>query len=314
MGLFDGIKSAVGKVFGLGEPDSGDVTLASGPARGDEPAESQIVPWADDFLEECTARLAEFNKIADKDSPDFPGALADIVNKLRDKYEALDRVIPYQVRKVMGDNIIGPEAYKKVFGARDLGEIPPIPAHITKDLLSQKCELTQDGRTIAETHRLVFIPTKIDGEAFTLTQLAGLAEAAGKTFGRPKMFDDAKWFKEEPFANTPKEKGEWLLVPMTDLPNSREKSYREQQAELQKYPSYRGASILELLTTLIMNDLILRPERKEIGAYYNTYARCTDTSTSGARVGAGGLTDDGLDIYGTDDHRSVNLGVAIIRK
>ncbi len=319
--------------------DPGDVVSASGPSREAaevadhnvttvpsaldsdlvEPAASQIVPWADDFQKECEVKLAEFIAIADKDSPDFPGALADIVDEVREKYEALERLIPYEVRKAMGDHLIGPEAYKKVFGARDLGEIPPIPAHITKELLSEKCQLTTDGptknSTIAQTHRLVFIPAKIDGEAFTINHLVGIAEAAGKTLGRDKMFDSAERLKTEPFANTPKEKGEWLLIPMTILPNSRRKNYAEQQAELQKYDGYRVASALEKVTTLVMNDLILRPEREDIGAYYNTYARCTDTSTSGARVEVGAFETDGLDVVDYDvADRAGDLGLAVVRK
>jgi len=295
--------------------DPGDITSASGPARGKEPAESQIAPWADDFLKECEARLAEFNATADKDSPEYPGALADIVNEVREEFERQEALIPYEVRKVMGDHLIGPEAYKKVFGAKDLGEIPPIPAHITKELLSQECELSQDGRTIAETHRLLFIPAKIDGEALTIMHLAGLAEAAGKTLGRDKMFDSAERLKTEPFANTPKEKGEWLLIPMTDLPNSRSKTYDEQNAELKKYPDYRGASTLELVTTLIMNDLILQPRRENIGAYYRNGGRCTDKSASGGRVCAGDFVADGLGVgCNYDVARYDDLGRAVVRK
>ncbi len=300
--------------------DPGHVVSASGPARGDEPAESQIAPWADDFLEECTARLAEFIATADNDSPDFPGALADIVNEVREEYQRQDALIPYEVRKVMGDHLIGPEAYKKVFGAKDLGEVPPIPAHITKELLSQKCELTKDGgpkntSTIAETHRLVFIPSTIDGDPFTIMKLAELAESAGAALGRAKIFYSTSWYKNEPFANTTKEKGEWVLVPMTDLPNSRSKTYDKQNAELKKYPDYRGASALELVTTLIMNDLILQPRGRDIGVYSSNWGRCTDTSASGDRVYAGYFYAGGLFVgYYDDDSRRDDLGRAVVRK
>jgi hypothetical protein len=318
--------------------DPGYVVSASGPARGDEPAESQIVPWADDFLEECEARLAEFNATADKESPDYPGALADIVNEVRAEferdYEQFGYRIPPGVKEILGDHLIGPEAYKKIFGAKDLGEIPPIPAHITKELLSQKCYLTQDGSakyisTIAETHRLVFIPAKIDGDPFTIMRLANLAESAGAALGRPTMFQNTSWYKNESFANTAKKKGEWLLVPMTDLPNSRSKTYDEQNAQLQnyrdastlglvatlimnEYPDYRGASTLELVTTLIMNDLILQPRRENIGAYYNHYGRCTDTSASGVRVCAGFFDARGLVVAGFGDFRYDYLGRGVV--
>jgi hypothetical protein len=117
------------------------------------------------------------------------------------------------------------------------------------------------------------------------------------------------------YANTSKDKGEWVLVPMTDLPNSRNKTYDEQNAELKKYPDYRGASALELVTTLIMNDLILQPRREDIGAYYSNYCRCTDTSASGDRVCAGNFTAYGLGVYGrNDDRRDVNVGRAVVRK
>ena len=306
----------------------GDITSASGPAsapaRVEEKAESQIAPWADDFLKECEARLAEFNATADKESPDYPGALADIVNEVREEferdYEQFGYRIPPGVKEILGDHLIGPEAYKKVFGVTDLGEIPPIPAHITKELLREECELTKDGRTknistIAETHRLVFIPSTIDGDPFTIMKLAGLAESAGAALGRPKMFYYTSEYKPQPFAHISKEKGEWVLVPMTDLPNSRSKTYDEQNAELKKYPDYRGASALELVTTLIMNDFVLQPRRENIGAYYRNVGRCTDAWAFGERVDAGGFDAYGLCVdCNADDYRGDDLGRAVVRK
>ncbi len=319
MGLFDGIKSAVGKIFGSGEPDPGDITSTSGPARGAGKADPQIAPWADDFLEECKKRLDEFNATADKKSPEYPGALADIVNEVREEFERgyakLGDRIPPGVKEILGDHLIGPEAYKKVFGVTDLGEIPPIPAHITKQLLNKSCRLINYRSFVADTHCLVFIPGKIDGEPFTVMKLAAIAESAGATLGRPRMFCDTSWLADETFANTPKEKGEWVLVPTLDLPHSRHRTYSQQEMELRSYSDYRVASALELATALIMNDLISMPSREQTGPYYNNFGCCSDATKFGGRVGVGVLDADGLDInFAGEDDRYHDLGLAIVRK
>jgi hypothetical protein len=169
--------------------------------------------------------------------------------------------------------------------------------------------------TIAETHRLVFIPSTIDGDPFTIMKLAAIAESAGATLGRAEMFEDTSWYKNEPFANTSKAKGEWLLMPMTDLPNSINKNYGEQKAELQKYPDYRGATALELVTTLIMNDFVLQPRRENIGVWFDNWDRCTDMTSYGARVCAGGFRAGGLSVNDFDDaDRSGGMGRAVVRK
>ena len=129
------------------------------------------------------------------------------------------------------------------------------------------------------------------------------------------MFRDTSWYKNEPFVNTSKDKGEWVLAPMIDLPNSRYKTYNEQNAELQKYPHYRGASFLELVTTLIMNDLILQPRREDIGEYSSNEGRCTDKPASGGRVCAGDFDAGGLSVGCDDaDGRYDDLGRAVVRK
>ena len=76
-----------------------------------------------------------------------------------------------EIAKVMGPNYIGPEAYIDLLGAKGVGAIPPLPPDITEELLESPCPFLKEQK-IRETHLLVFIPNKIDGEDFTINSPA----------------------------------------------------------------------------------------------------------------------------------------------
>src|SRR5262245_48255848 len=112
---------------------------------------------------------AEQELAADPHNPDALRMLSDLVEEGLGDRSAADRL---RVRAEMGKNYLGPEALALI-GARDVGEVPPLPSALTPSLLRQPCPITRDGRTIAETHRLVFVPRQADGEPFTLLWLHG---------------------------------------------------------------------------------------------------------------------------------------------
>ena len=69
--MFDGIK----KVFGLGEPDPGDITSASGPARGAGKADPQIAPWQMIFLKSAKLDLPSLTPLQIKNLLNIPERL-----------------------------------------------------------------------------------------------------------------------------------------------------------------------------------------------------------------------------------------------
>lgn len=209
-------------------------------------------------------------------------------------------------KDLMGKNMVGPDA--RFFLGKDLGEIPTLPAQIM-GILNSKCELSNDGRTVAETHRLALVPASVDGKPLTLNALRALATEAGK--GRDPSFEGQQWYKYEAFANRPLETSTWVLAYETVAPKSRSKSDARQVALVEKLSNYRTARLLEHVGTMVFNDL----ENGE-RIYPSLYGRCEERSASGARVVAGffyarGLSLDEDDI---DGPRRDLLGRAVVRK
>lgn len=208
-------------------------------------------------------------------------------------------------KDLMGKNMVGPDA--RIFEGKDLGEIPALPANIM-EILNSKCELSNDGRTVAETHRLVLVPASIDGKPLTLNALREFATEAGK--GKDPSFYEQDWYDNEAFANKPLEKSTWVLEYETVAPKSENKTDAQQVALVEKLPNHRTAKILEHVGAMVFNDL-------ENGAriYPSMYGRCEERSASGARVSAGSFVAGGLIVDGNfGGYRHAYLGRAVVRK
>ena len=180
-------------------------------------------------------------------------------------------------RELLGAHYIGPESYQEIFGVKDVGSVPPIPAGVTAELLNAECPLAKDGRKIKDTHRLVFIPTALDGKKFTLWTLGNRAPEAQKKCGRGdllQIFDKRNGYQ---FANKSLSKGGWILMPMLLIPGTLGKAVWEQEKILRRqFPDYHLASVLEMAAGLVMNDLCVRPGRR-MGDYSRHYGQCSDT-------------------------------------
>jgi hypothetical protein len=145
-----------------------------------------------------------------------------------------------EAKELMGNKMVGPDA--RIFEGKDLGEIPALPANIM-EILNSKCDLSNDGRRVADTHRLVLVPASIDGKPLTLNALRELATEAVK--GKDPSFYGQDWYDNEAFANKPLEKSTWVLEYQTVAPKSENKTDAQQVALVEKLPNHRTAKILE---------------------------------------------------------------------
>lgn len=210
-----------------------------------------------------------------------------------------------EAKELMGNKMVGPDA--RIFEGKDLGEIPALPANIL-EILNSKCDLSNDGRRVADTHRLVLVPASIDGKPLTLNALRELATEAGK--GKDPSFYGQDWYDNEAFANKPLEKSTWVLEYQTVAPKSENKTDAQQVALVEKLPNHRTAKILEHVGAMVFNDL----ENGE-RIYPSIYGRCEERSASGARVDAGHFFAGGLLVDAFNgDSRLVYLGRAVVRK
>lgn len=211
------------------------------------------------------------------------------------------------IKEELGKNFIGAESYKEIFGL-SVEKAPEIPAKVTLELLNSECELTNDGRKVKETHRLVYVPSKIGDRDFTINSLKDLIteQDKGAVFYEQ---DKARWYDEEPFANESLTKGKWILMPIVDLPGTRDKTYDRQEPELLKYPEYHTAEALELATGLVMNYL-----KNNERLFSDFYGFCKTLTSSGLRVFLGDFLAVGLRVHGNDaTRRGDNLGRAVLR-
>lgn len=199
-----------------------------------------------------------------------------------------------EVETILGKNFIGPESIKKLLNVSDIGSVPPIPATVTRELLNKRCPLANDGRTIAETHRLIFVPNKLDGKDLTIASFGKTALAAKDIHGRGEILPNPTWFDDKDFAHKALPSGRWILMPDRELPNSRGRNYANQEKELAKFPEYHTAQAMEMVFGRGMDDLQNKPKRKS-QPYYNIYMWCTDEAGSGRRVYVR-IDGDGLNI------------------
>jgi hypothetical protein len=205
------------------------------------------------------------------------GRLREILSGANPKILEKQTDNTFRARGLLQANFIGPEAFAKAFKVSDLGTVPAIPDAVLK-ALDTGCPLFS-GYTVQQTHKLVFIPSVVDGKPFTLNELLGLKYNRG-TWGAPGFTDLAAYsprFTAEKFANVSiceGSEGKWVFMPAWPPKNAFwRKSDVEQIRDLDNFPGYRTATALELATTIMLSyasssDLI----------YGSGRFRCADTN------------------------------------
>jgi len=217
------------------------------------------------------------------------------------------RIDCVEVREALGKNFLGADAWRSQ--GIEVGEVPRLPASITKELLESECPL-HPGEKIKDTHVLMLVPKTVNGEAYTALKLDELC-ATRKGSGDALMFDGADWakaWKTKDWANLPQAQSEWVLLPKMDPDGKKvpkEKHFRSKNIAAQEkvhrdqYPEYREVKTLELMTMAVLYDLTHK-ER-----LLPDYLRCEEVNASGGRVCVGNFNADGLkvhdDFVGSDD-------------
>jgi hypothetical protein len=224
---------------------------------------------------------------------------------------------PAEIKALLGKNFLGAEAWTSQ--GIDVGEAPPIPSSITRELLESECPLHR-GEKIKDTHLLVLVPKSVNGKPYTALELDKLC-AKRKGSGDKLIYDGKEWantWKSQPWASTPQSESEWLLIPKSDPDPqkvSKEKHFRNKNIAAQQtvhdthYPDYREVKAVELMTAALLHDLVngerLLPD----------YLRCQERNASGGRVCVGNFVASGLrvvvDLF---DRGAGNVGRALARK
>lgn len=206
----------------------------------------------------------------------------------------------------------GKEKWEEYFG--DIGVEPPLPKDI-EQILDSPCIFWPDKK-VRDTHLLVLIPKTVNGEAFHLNRLGELIQSPNSGYKTQYRYY---------YENTRKELGKkqteshWVLMTRDVIPDSRARTYEEQQNLVRKYAQpqnlpYELPEALEAATAILMHyietqealytDNTLGPEW--------TYTRCQEQIENQWPVAIGGFSSGGLAVF---DHISSSYhGVGCLRK
>jgi hypothetical protein len=223
-------------------------------------------------------------------------------------------------RELLGKNFLGAEAWKSQ--GIDVGEEPPLPSTITDELLNSECPL-HPGEKIKDTHLLVLVPKTVNGAPYTALKLDELC-ATRKGSGDKLIYDGADWataWKGRDWASTAQVESEWVLIPKSDPDPKKvpaDKHFRSKNIAAQQnvhethYPEYREVKTVELMTAVLLNDLVNGDPRMLVG--WN-YLRCEEPNASGGRVCVGFFYAVGLRVLDDyDGNDNVSIGRALARK
>jgi len=219
-----------------------------------------------------------------------------------------------EVEEQVSQLAFGKADWERFFG--DVGVEPPLPKDIV-EVLKSPCPYW-GGKRIEETHLLVLIPQSVNGRPLTLSTLQELTQGP-KGGGSATQYRHYDGDVRKEHGDQPVPRSYWALMTKDVLPNSRNKTYGEQQA-LIKGP-YTVPGVLEMATGIMMHH-VKRGERLYTDSP-NTYTRCLEQVCGNQyRVVVGSFGSSGLDVcYGYDDgscgvgaHRGGLLGLGGVRK
>ncbi len=198
-----------------------------------------------------------------------------------------------QVKEKAVETLIPPQAFGKALWATHFGDIgiePPLPPNI-HTILESPCPFWP-GKKIKETHLLTLIPATINGAPLTLNKLEELIQ-------NPQQGHKAEYryynrdIKNE-HGTTPVNQAYWVLMSRDVIPESRRKSYADQQQLVAQHPHYQVPQAIEAAVCILMEFVVSGV--RLYGHRPLTYTRC-EQSFQGYQLIVGGLDAVGLIVY-----------------
>lgn len=221
-----------------------------------------------------------------------------------------------ELREKLGESYIGPEELEAMYGrgALEGNKIPKVPREYI-EALEEKSEISAEGgKRIKETHILYLLPKNIKGKEVTINSWK---EEMGT--GENGFYNN-DWYKDEEFANKGVKETKWVLMPKGMVVDTTDKTYEEQQAELEKHKGYQEASALEVVSEVMLSLKKSKGKERLYGAKWKTsgmgfepYARTNTASSDGSRVIVGDFVSDGLSVRDVNGGlRDGSLGLAAV--
>ena len=176
----------------------------------------------------------------------------------------------------------GKDAWEKYFG--DVGEEPPLPTEIF-EILKSPCPYLE-GKTIEDTHLLVLIPKTINKKSYTIGLLGEMIKNPQNggyvtkyhDYNNPSILGLKDKIISESY---------WVLMTKDVIPNSRNKSFSEQQVLIRT--PYYVPRFLEMATGILTYHV--RTGNKLYPNPPDTYTRCQDRLSNGDGTVVGSFSD-----------------------
>jgi hypothetical protein len=196
----------------------------------------------------------------------------------------------------------------------DPGEVLPLPRNIY-EILKSPCPFWP-GKTVEETHILVFIPQavtrSVDGHLvtvpLTLKTLDELLKSSNNGTGVGYRHIWGQVLQEH--GDTPVGVSHWVLMTGDVVPESRNKPYPDQKSLVENHQGYEVPSLLDATASILLE--YIRSGRRLFSNSPLTYTRCQETIL-GFPSAVGGFAPSGLRVS-LSDYDCESDGVAGLRK
>jgi hypothetical protein len=248
----------------------------------------------------------------------YSGSEKDLANK---RVRAGEGAVPDKAKEgdknghLLALRTLGEMEWKHYFG--EVGQVPDLPSRMAT-ILDSACPFWPEKK-VKDTHLLVLIPAKVDGQLLSLNLLRDLIERP-KNGGHRTRYRDYNSDVEAQIGAVSPAASYWLLMTRDVLPESRCKSYGDQEKLVAAHARRTGLPYelpraLEAATAILMHHV-----RNGEQLYSNTpwtYTSCRESIFTG-EYGAcfpvvGGFESSGLRVtYGF--YGSCFNGVAGCRK
>jgi NLR family CARD domain-containing protein 3 len=201
----------------------------------------------------------------------------------------------------------GKAKWEQYFG--DVGIEPLLPPDI-EQILNASCPFWP-GKKVRETHLLTLIPQTVNGQPLTLERLGELVQ-------KPKQGQSTKYqgFSLGEYTDLPASASHWVLFSRDVIPESRSKSYADQQAlvasHVQKTKTpYQVPTILDAAVSIFME--YVQSGTRLYSDSPGTFTWCQEKYDAQWQLLVGGFAPGGLDVNSYDGVRE-NRGVGVLRK
>jgi hypothetical protein len=204
----------------------------------------------------------------------------------------------------------GKAEWAKCFG--DIGIEPPLPSNI-EEILQSYCPFWPDNK-VKDTHLLMLIPETVNGKPLTLESLEELVKAPKQ--GNPTQY---KYLNLGDGIDPPVSASHWVLITRNLIPNSRSKSYQEQQALVKSYAEktkipYQVPFVLDATICLLLE--YVRSGKRLCSNNPLTYTRCHEKWNERRQLIVGDFGEEGLYVScsHTDEDSDCYTGVSALRR